>query len=300
MARVRRNRGIAGALERRADEIYEGLSTQEHEAIHQLFLRLVTLGEGVEDTRRRVRIPELAHLQNQSAIDAFGAARLLIFDRDPLTREPTVEVAHEALLREWQRLRVWLDEAREDIRLQRLLAAAAAEWESAGQDEGYLLRGARLSQYEAWQQGTRIALTESEQAFLRASLDARRQREAEEEARTQRELQTARQLAETERKRAEEGEQAAGSQRRRAMFLAGALVVSALLAIVALFSWGQAGENAALAERSALESQSLALASGRRRRWLMEIRIKLSCWRWLPARSRIHRLWPRRFSTKRQ
>ena len=45
-------------------------------------------------------------------IDGYGAARLLTFDRDPVTREPTVEVAHEALIREWPRLRSWLDDDR--------------------------------------------------------------------------------------------------------------------------------------------------------------------------------------------
>ncbi len=47
-------------------------------------------------------------------IETFGRHRLLSFDRDPDTREPTVEIAHEALLREWARLRGWIDEARED------------------------------------------------------------------------------------------------------------------------------------------------------------------------------------------
>ena len=284
--------GVTGALERRADEIFEGLSVEEQEGARQLFLRLVTLGEGVEDTRRRVRLTELSQLRvksdtgilgtlgsaqedksglsdwetewsgdPESALALYAAARLLVFDRDPQTREPTVELAHEALLREWGLLRTWLEESRDDVRLERLLAVSAAEWEEVDRDEGYLIRAARLSQYEAWQGGTSVALTESEQDYLEASLAARRRREVEEEARTKRELQTAQQLAETERRRAEEGEQAAQGLRRRALFLAGALVVAALLAAAALLAWRQAGENAALAERSAIEAQSLALAS---------------------------------------
>ena len=257
--------GVAGALERRAEEIYTDLSAEEQDAARQLFLRLVTLGEGVEDTRRRVSLPELSALSLDAAgpvIALYGDARLLVFDRDPLTRESTVEVAHEALLREWGRLRGWLEESREDVRVQRRLEAAAIEWEEADRDSGYLLRGARLSQFEAWQGDTDIALTQSEQAYLEASLAARQQREAEEEARRERELETAQQLAESERQRAEEGEQAARGLRRRALVLAGALVAAALLAGAALFAWQQARENAALAARSALESQSLALASG--------------------------------------
>ena len=263
--------GVAGALGRRADALYDSLDPQEQEAARQLFLRLVTLDEGGQFTRRRARLSEFGDWQSgaltaesdpQSARDLFGAARLLTFDHDPLTREPTVEVAHEALLREWDRLRDWLTESREDIRRERALATTVMEWEAAGRDEGYLLRGARLSQYEAWQHETRIALSQSEREFLASSSAVRQQREAEEAARLQRELETAQQLAESEHQRAAEQEQAARALRRRALFLAGALVVAATLALAALFAWQQARENANLAERSAAVSQSLALAAG--------------------------------------
>ena len=54
--------GVLGALARRADQIYDQLSPEEQESTRQLFLRLVTLGEGIEDTRRRVRLSELEAL----------------------------------------------------------------------------------------------------------------------------------------------------------------------------------------------------------------------------------------------
>jgi hypothetical protein len=103
--------GALGALARRADEIYESLKPDEKEAARQLFLRLVRLGEGTEDTRRRAMLDEVLSLQGdrqvmQRAIDEFGQYRLLTFDRDPSTRSATVEVAHEAILREWGR-RLW-------------------------------------------------------------------------------------------------------------------------------------------------------------------------------------------------
>jgi len=95
--------GVLGALGRRAEEVYVELEPAGREVARQLFLRLVTLGEGAEDTRRQVQRSELQSLlSEQSAliyqvIDVFGKARLLSFDRDPITRGPTVEVAHEAL-----------------------------------------------------------------------------------------------------------------------------------------------------------------------------------------------------------
>ncbi len=69
-------------------------------------------------------------------IDEYAAYRLLTLDHDPNSRRPTVEIAHEALLREWQRLRGWLDESRDDLRLRRQLARAAEEWRQAQQDPG--------------------------------------------------------------------------------------------------------------------------------------------------------------------
>jgi WD40 repeat protein/serine/threonine protein kinase/DNA-binding SARP family transcriptional activator len=254
--------GISGALAQRAEAIYAGFDETKQETARQMFLRLVNLGEGVEDTRRRVLRSELEGIGEQSIvnselpvvtemIDSFGQARLLTFDRDPATRGPTVEVAHEALLREWNRLRFWLEESRADVRLQRILAAETAEWRKNDQDEGYLLRGARLDQYEAWAEESTVRLTAEERSFLNASFAAREARLAEEEARQRRELETARQLAQTERQRAEEQTVAAGRLRRRALFLAAALGVAAVLAVAAIFFAQRSNENATVASENA-------------------------------------------------
>ncbi len=265
--------GVAGALTQRAEAIYTSFDEAEQEAARQLLLRLVTLGEGVEDTRRRVLLSELESLpgearsrdneqqtaaKSQQAADlharvaaSLGRARLLTFDRDPSTREPTVEVAHEALLREWERLRRWLDESRADLLLQRLLTTETAAWQKNDREDGFLLRGARLDQYEGWIGKSTVLLTAEEQAFLAASYAAREARLGEEAARQRRELQTAQQLAQTESRRAEEQTRAAGRLRRRALVLAAALVIAAFLASAALFFARQSNQNAAAAADSA-------------------------------------------------
>jgi hypothetical protein len=79
--------------------------------------------------------------------------------------------AHKALLREWNRLKEWLEESRVDIRMQRLLGAAAQDWETSGQDASFLLRGSRLAQFEVWAEETTLALTEFEKLFLQSSLE---------------------------------------------------------------------------------------------------------------------------------
>jgi hypothetical protein len=106
-----------------------------------------------------------------------------------------------------------------------------------------------------------VALTTEEQAFLDASLAARTIRRDEEEARRQRELETAQKLAQTERQRAEEQAKAAQGLRQRAAFLAGALVVAAILAVMAFTFARSANHNAELAaarEVDALTNAELA------------------------------------------
>jgi class 3 adenylate cyclase len=184
--------GVSGALARRADAVYEGLEDDQKEAARQLFLRLTTAVEETELARRRVPRAELLSVDVgstaiESAIEAFGAARLLSFDRDPATGSPTVEVAHEALLREWGRLRGWLDAAREDLRIQRRLAVAAREWVDADRDPSFLATGSRLAAFEAWHQGSGLAITPQEREFLEASLAERDRRRGEDEAREARE-----------------------------------------------------------------------------------------------------------------
>jgi WD40 repeat protein len=190
--------GALGALARRATELYNAMDAKHQAVTRQLFLRLVTLGEGAEDTRRRIQWAELMSfgVDNETlreVMDGFGKYRLLSFDRDPQTREPTVEVAHEALIREWKQLREWLSDSREDVRLQRTLAAAAAEWVGRKRDGGFLLTGTRLGQFEEWAGKTDLALASDEKDFLAASTERRKAQEAAEIARVQREKNLERQ-----------------------------------------------------------------------------------------------------------
>ena len=184
--------GVLGALGRRAEAVYTDLVDDEKDTARQMFLRLVTLGEGVEDTRRRVLRSELESLPAVSlpkVIGLFGQARLLSFDRDPNTRDSTIEVAHEALLKEWHRLKTWLDESRTDLRIQRILTRSAKEWLSEDQDPSFMLRGSRLAQFEDWFAVSTITLTTDERVYLAACLEARQAREKEEDERHLRELE---------------------------------------------------------------------------------------------------------------
>jgi WD40 repeat protein/DNA-binding SARP family transcriptional activator len=184
---------VGGALAGRAEHLYDATGSDEaREATRQLFLRLMNIDDGVEDLRRRVRRSELESLDGYrdamaEAIDAFTRHRLLTSDRDPVTREPTVEVAHEALLRSWPRLRGWIDASHEDLRNHRRFATEAAQWADAGMDPSFLLRGSRLERFEAWAAGSGFALNTAEREYLEASLREREAERAAEEARRRRE-----------------------------------------------------------------------------------------------------------------
>ena len=185
--------GVLGALARRAETVYQSLDRAQQMIARQVLIRLVSLGEGTEDTRRRTPLSELAsivpdHAVLQGVLDAFGKYRLLTFDQEPGTREPMVELAHEALIREWGELGAYLDERRDDIRQQRLLANMASEWQQSGEDSSYLLHGARLQQFEDWIDEGAVSLSEGEQHFLTISIDWKEQQEARDRARHEREL----------------------------------------------------------------------------------------------------------------
>ena len=172
--------GVLGALARRADELFTSLDPAGEEAARQMFMRLVAVDGTAEDTRRRARWAELKGLHRhgpaamQTLVDRFGRFRLLTFDRDPQTREPTVEVAHEALIREWERLHQWLNEYRADLLVQRRLSAAMDEWKQSGRDSSYLARGARLAEFETLVARKSLALNEDERAFVKVSGALRR------------------------------------------------------------------------------------------------------------------------------
>ena len=184
----RESGGILGALARRAEELYTKLDEARQGLVRQLFLRLVTPGEGTDDTRRRIRWAEMLAIKDENALiqgilDVFGKYRLLTFDNDPQTREPTIEVAHEAMIRQWQRLREWIDESREELRLERRLSAATEEWQKQKRDSSFLATGVRLQQFEGLVDTGSIALGENERAFVRDSVAQREAKIVEEEVR---------------------------------------------------------------------------------------------------------------------
>lgn len=261
--------GATGALARRAEELYHEQDEDGQKILCEMFLRLVTLGEGVEDTRRRVLRSELMALAGDEdrmdeLIDTYAAYRLLTLDHDPASRRPMVEIAHEAILHEWEHLRVWLNESRHDIHLQRLLASAVSDWQNANRDPSYLLHGARLSQYEAWGSAAPLALTHGEREFLETSISAQRQNDESEHKRQVHELALARNAAESAQQAAASQHQAANRLRYLVTGLGVFLVLAVLLTIFAFGKEHEANDARENAEREAAVNNSLVLAANAR------------------------------------
>ena len=110
-------------------------------------------------------------------------ARFLSFDRDDATGDATVEVAHEALLWEWERLSGWIEQHRTWLRKHDGLVAAMEDWELSGRDPDYVLTGGRLVEYEAWGREGPLQLTRPEREFLDAGLDRRRSEDQHDQVR---------------------------------------------------------------------------------------------------------------------
>lgn len=247
--------GVSGAIARRAEAAYAELEAQGHgETVQRTFLWLTHYGEGGEGTRRRVTVDDLMIRSTPRAaveqvVMTLVDARLLVTGREEETKTATVEVAHEALVRGWERLRRWLDQDRAFGLWRERLMVARRIWEETGHDEGALLRGAPLSEAEGWLDGRGDDLNEAECTFIQESLALREREATEREARHQHELQMARQLAVEQRKRAEEQERAATELRKRALWLSGALILAVIAMIAAGWFGIQATNNAILARR---------------------------------------------------
>ena len=179
--------GVQGAIAKTAETIYrDALSPEQQRLARTIFLRLTELGDGTEDTRRRVSIAELVPRAEQEE-QVGEVLRTLADSRLVTIGEGTVEVAHEALIRHWPTLREWLDEDREGRLLHRRLTEAAHEWEALDRDPGALFRGARLAATGDWATANDRELNQLEREFLTASRQAS-ERDAERQRRTNRRL----------------------------------------------------------------------------------------------------------------
>ena len=230
--------GIRGSVAKTAEDVFTDLPAQQQQALRDLLLRLTAPSPEGDPVRRRVPRRMVSGDQALAAlVERLVAARLLTSDGDE------VELAHEALVRAWPRLRGWLDDDADGQRILRHLAVAADTWDAMGRPDSELYRGVRLAQATEWRQRGTPTLTATEQAFLDAG-----QRLAEAEQ------QSARRRA---------AEQAATNRRlrRQRVALAAALAVAMVVGVVAVERGVTANRNAIAAEARAQAATAGVLAA---------------------------------------
>lgn len=200
--------GIRGAIAKTAEAIFNGLDEAQKPVARRIFLRLVELGEGTQDTRRRARLEELwPKTDDRPMVETV--LRTLVDNRLIVTSDKTAEVAHEALIREWPALRAWLNESRDALRVQRELLGAVEDWEHVKRDDGALYRGVRLAQALEWAKSHPDEIDPLVAKFLADS-------QAAVETVALRELENARKIAEEQRRAAEAAQKLAETEKRQA------------------------------------------------------------------------------------
>ncbi len=223
LAAYRESGGVHGAVARLAEATYARIPDGRKQLVRAIVLRLVGEGEGDIPVRRRAPLAELDLERHGDVADVLAA---LADSRLVTVGEGFVEVAHEALLSEWPRLREWIEEDAEGRRLHRHITEAATEWDAAGRDQGELYRGARLAGALDWSADHALDLNELEREFVTES----------------------REVSEHETKRARRT-----NRRLRALLAGVAVLLAAALAggIFALVQRGEArdAETAQLAQR---------------------------------------------------
>jgi uncharacterized delta-60 repeat protein len=181
--------GVRQAIASTAEDVYASCSAYERERVRDIFLRLTRLdfSEEGRDTRRRVPLGDLMPSQQDAAamialLDKLANARLIVKTVDGDQTE--IEVAHEALIRHWERLRGWLNEDRDQLRLRESVTESAKEWEGAHKDEALLNhRGGRLEDALALKDNARYGLTALELSYLNACVKLRNRQQRERERR---------------------------------------------------------------------------------------------------------------------
>ncbi|MFS8097856.1 hypothetical protein LFM09_12010 [Lentzea alba] len=161
--------GVSGAIAATAEDVYTTLDSAGQVAMRGVLLRLVSSEDDLVDVRRRAPLDEVLDAgdpaDTAAAVDALTTARLVV------VTEGGVELAHEAMIEAWPRLRGWIDENREHLRRHRDLTAAAQAWVCLDRDPGSLYRGVRLATARAIAEAPDwpVLSTELEREFLGAS-----------------------------------------------------------------------------------------------------------------------------------
>jgi WD40 repeat protein len=249
--------GVTGALAQRAEAEFLRFTPAEQAATRRLFSRLVRVArpeEGAEDTRLRLNLETTDALAGKVALTLAGPeVRLLVMgytERLEQIGSRTVEVAHEALIRNWERLRTWLNEDREFLLWRQRIQNQMELWEEHQRDADFLLRGTQLSEAERWLIVRPHDLVAAVQEFLKRGIDLKEQQREESERKRQEEIDNAKRLKEAAEARAE-AEQKLG--KRAQLVIVGLLFAALAFGGLSVWAWFQKDEAEKARRESAIQ-----------------------------------------------
>jgi len=169
--------GVAKALANHAEAVYAKLNSTQQKQAQRIFLQLLHPGERTEDTRRLATRGEVGKDNWDLVTHLAGSeARLVVTGRNEQTEEETVEIVHEALLREWQQLRDWIKSDRDFRIWQEELRSRCRRWEQNERNEGDLLMGSLLDAAQVWLNKRKVDLSPKDQEFIQLSVKLRDRR----------------------------------------------------------------------------------------------------------------------------
>jgi len=247
----RRLGGVTQALANTADNLYLSLLPEEQVTVKRILLRLVRPSAGLEFTRARIprrMLYEAGEAPDRvdRVLDRLIEARLVQSTTGVTRDDDQIEVAHEALVRNWPRLVEWLEDERVTLRHRLRLSRLAEDWDARDRDEAMLLRGSMLQEARQYQD-----LSPLEKEFVDASKEMANKEEQEKEAARQRELTQARQLA---------AEQQKAARRLRWLSMA-LLVIMALVILSVIFIVRQSNKAKVASEEKAAALAIIATAN---------------------------------------
>jgi WD40 repeat protein len=178
--------GLQKALANYANTVLDKLSQDDQKRAEKIFIQLVRPGEGTEDTRRVATRKEVGDV-NWDLVQQLADVRLLVTGCDEISEnnEETVEIIHEALIKEWGTFCQWIQDNREFRTWQERLKPNVREWQDHKYDPGTLLQETSLSVALKWYSDRIDELTLQEKEFIEASAEKQNKREREKKRRNQ-------------------------------------------------------------------------------------------------------------------
>jgi WD40 repeat protein/DNA-binding SARP family transcriptional activator len=249
--------GLRGALTDYADDVYLHLSLPEQQAARRVFLGLVEPGFDAQDIRHLATRAEIGD-SYWPVVQRLADARLVVTNTN-VEGEETVELAHEALIREWRRLHEWLAADQEFRRWQQQARIAAEHWRQNGEDESTLLYGVRLAEAERWVNDRQADITPLLHRYVASGAALREQKRLEEISRQERELQQVQAAAAADRRRLEVEQVSRLRLRRLTSVVAIATCVAIVAALAAWQAQRRAEDNARVAHSRQMIAQAVSV-----------------------------------------